>query len=65
MTNALMTLISEYKEKLPFVKPAPIEQEETAKQKKQKQGQKKQEKKKDASGDAAVADDVQKMKIDN
>lgn len=33
---------SAYKTKLPFVKPAPIDEEETAKQKKQKAGQKKQ-----------------------
>ena len=32
---------SVYQEKLPFVKPAPIEQEETKKQKKQKESQKK------------------------
>jgi seryl-tRNA synthetase len=34
-------LISDFAEKIPFVKPAPIDQEESAKQKKQKAGQKK------------------------
>ncbi len=34
---------SGYSEKIPFVKPAPIDQEETKKQKKQKGGQKKKE----------------------
>jgi len=32
---------AEYKELIPFVKPAPIDEEETKKQKKQKEGMKK------------------------
>lgn len=67
-------------EKIPFVKPAPIEQEETAKQKKQKQGQKPKDKKQaGGKGDggaagaskkskdesaSAVTDDISKMNID-
>jgi hypothetical protein len=31
----------EYREEIPFVKPAPIDEEETKKQKKQKEGQQK------------------------
>jgi len=51
-----------WREKIPFVKPAPIEQEETAKQKKQKKGQQKQAKK--GQGDtAAAAAGVEKMEI--
>ncbi|XP_013391151.1 serine--tRNA ligase, cytoplasmic-like [Lingula anatina] len=46
-----------YKEKLPFVKPAPIEEQETKKQKKQKDSQKKVTEK--------VAKDVKDMKLDN
>jgi hypothetical protein len=49
------------KDKIPFVKPAPIDQEETKKQKKTKKGggdKKDNEKEK-------VAEGVQDMKIDN
>ncbi len=49
-------------EKIPFVKPAPIDQEESKKQKKQKAGQQKK-KGEGASGDA-VTDGVSNMKID-
>lgn len=45
------------KEKIPFVKPAPIDQEESKKQKKAKEGGKKKEKN--------VAEGVQEMKIDS
>ncbi|XP_052068177.1 serine--tRNA ligase, cytoplasmic-like [Mytilus californianus] len=48
-----------FKEKIPFVKPAPIDQEETKKQKKTKEGGKKKEKKKE------VTDGVQEMTLDN
>ena len=34
--------VSEYKEKIPFVNPAPIDEAESKKQKKQKEGMKKQ-----------------------
>ncbi len=50
-----------YREKIPFVKPAPIDQEETKKQKKQKTGQKKKEE--GACGDATNG--VKNMKIDS
>ena len=36
--------VSAFKTKIPFVKPAPIDEEETAKQKKQKSGQKSKKK---------------------
>ncbi|XP_063448789.1 serine--tRNA ligase, cytoplasmic-like [Mytilus trossulus] len=48
-----------FKEKIPFVRPAPIDQEETKKQKKTKEGGKKKEKKKE------VTDGVQEMSLDN
>ncbi|ELT99427.1 hypothetical protein CAPTEDRAFT_120342, partial [Capitella teleta] len=48
----------DYQEKIPFVKPAPIEQEVTAKQKKQKSGQKKGQK-----GSAEVTEGVRKMDV--
>ncbi len=51
-----------YCEKIPFVKPAPIDQEESKKQKKQKAGQQKKTGE-GASGDA-VTDGVSNMKID-
>ena len=49
-----------YEQKIPFVKPAPIDQEETKKQKKQKSGQKK----KDGSAAGDATDGVKNMKID-
>ncbi|XP_060076412.1 serine--tRNA ligase, cytoplasmic-like [Ylistrum balloti] len=49
-----------WKVKIPFVKPAPIDQEEGKKQKKQKDGQKKSGKK----GGDNLENDVQKMNID-
>ena len=52
--------LSGYAEKIPFVKPAPIDQEETKKQKKQKSGQKKKDN--EAAGDAT--DGVKNMKLD-
>ena len=56
-----MLCSSEYREKIPFVKAAPIEQEETAKQKKQK-GQKKKQK---GQGDQVkdMAEHVEKMNV--
>lgn len=50
-----------WKVKIPFVKPAPIDQEETKKQKKHKEGQKKAEKK---GGAENLETNVQKMNID-
>ena len=52
--------LSGYAEKIPFVKPAPIDQEETKKQKKQKSGQKKKDN--EAAGDAT--DGIKNMKLD-
>ena len=40
----LNLFVSAFKTKIPFVKPAPIDEEETAKQKKQKSGQKSKKK---------------------
>lgn len=58
-------LFTEWKEKIPFVKPAPIDIEETKKQKKQKGGQKKKEK----GGAAKCAGDISKgvedIKVEN
>ncbi|KAK2184982.1 hypothetical protein NP493_248g00013 [Ridgeia piscesae] len=51
-------------EKIPFVKKAPIEQEESAKQKKQKDGQKKK-KQKGEQGQGDLTEPVQNMKLDN
>ena len=50
-----LNLISVYKEKLPFMRPAPIEEQETKKQKKQQGG------KKDKS--TKVAEGVDKMAL--
>ena len=52
-----------YREKIPFVKAAPIEQEETAKQKKQKGGQKKKQKGQGDQGVKDTAEGVEKMDI--
>ena len=49
--------LSGYAEKIPFVKPAPIDQEETKKQKKQKSGHKKKDN--EAAGDAT--DGIKKL----
>jgi len=57
-------LISGLDEKIPFVKKAPIEQEESAKQKKQKDGQKKK-KQKGEQGQGDLTEPVQNMKLDN
>ena len=56
---------SEYAEKLPFVKPAPIDQEQSAKQKKQKGGKKAKntDSAAAASADAAAAQ-LEKVKLD-
>lgn len=51
---------AEYRDTIPFVKEAPIDQEETQKQKKQREGQKHQAKKKEKDG---VAEKVAKMTI--
>ena len=61
ITTLTQLLFTGIKEKIPFVKPAPIDQEETKKQKKTKKGggdKKDNEKEK-------VAEGVQDMKIDN
>ena len=50
--------------KIPFVKAAPIEQEESAKQKKQKDGQKKKKQKGGEQGQGDLTQNVQKMAID-
>ena len=49
-----------FEQKIPFVKPAPIDQEETKKQKKQRSGQKK----KDGGATGDATDGVKNMKID-
>ena len=51
-------MLAVYKERLPFTKPAPIDEEETTKQKKQKQGQKKKQK---GQGDSKVTDAAQNL----
>ena len=58
-----LLLISGLEEKIPFVKKAPIEQEESAKQKKQKDGQKKK-KQKGEQGQGDLTGPVQNMKLD-
>lgn len=59
-------LLTGIKDKIPFVKPAPIDQEETKKQKKTKKGGgggDKKDKRKEQKEE--VAEGVQDMKIDN
>lgn len=54
-----------YKEKIPFTKAAPIDEEESSKQKKQKAGQKKKQK---GQGEAKIDDttkDLDQMGIGN
>ena len=60
ITTLTQLLFTGIKDKIPFVKPAPIDQEETKKQKKTKKGGDKKDKEKEK-----VADGVQDMKIDN
>lgn len=53
-----------YSEKIPFVKPAPIEQEELSKQKKQQTGKKeKGVAKHKESGDGKLKDELENVKI--
>ena len=56
-------LLTGYEEKLPFVKPAPIEVEELAKQRKQKDRQKKVSK--DSTAGAKLDEDVDNLKANN
>ena len=53
--NVYLPYISVYREKLPFVRPAPIEEQESKKQKKQQSGKKDKSQK--------VTDGVDKMAI--
>lgn len=56
--------VTVYSEKIPFVKPAPIEQEELAKQKKQQTGKKeKGVGKHKESGDGKLKDELENVKI--
>lgn len=62
-------LLAGFNEKILFVRPAPIDQEETSKQKKQKQGQKKVAKpsKSDTGASSStqnITNNVQNMTID-
>jgi len=52
-----------YREKLPFVKPAPIEQEEAAKSKKQQAAGKKSKDSKVPQADGDVTGDVSKLNL--
>ena len=63
VSQTCLLLTSGLDEKIPFVKEAPIEQEESAKQKKQKDGQKKKQKKGE-QGQGDLTEPVKNMKLD-